>query len=203
LVENVPADASTGAPGLFILADDLSLVAASEPVQEWLRQIADRPQRKELPQVVYGLARRLQEAESSGEGAASLNPRVRVRTASGRWLVLHAMRLVSASSEGGRIAVILEPAAAPEVASVVFQAYGLTQREVEIAQHVLKGTATQEIADALCISLLTVRQHLKAVFEKSGVSSRRELSARMLYEQYAPNMMAGATPSIHGGFLRG
>jgi DNA-binding CsgD family transcriptional regulator len=201
LVENLAVASGAEAPCLLILADDMSLVATSQPVQAWLEQIADHPQRKELPQAVYGLARRLQEAERGGGDAATLSPRVRIRTATGRWLLLHAMRLVSADASGGQIAVIIEPAASTEVASVVLQAYGLTQREAEIAEHVLKGTATSEIADALSISVLTVRQHLKAVFEKTGVSSRRELSARILYEQYVPQMMSGATPSVRGGFL--
>jgi DNA-binding CsgD family transcriptional regulator len=83
----------------------------------------------------------------------------------------------------------------------MLQAYGLTQREAEIAQLVLRGTSTNEIAEGLRISVLTVRQHLKAVFEKTGVGSRGELSARILYEQYVPQVISKATPSIRGGFV--
>ena len=47
----------------------------------------------------------------------------------------------------GPIAVILEPAAPAEVAPLVLQAYGLTDREAQIAQLVLQGLTTSEIVE--------------------------------------------------------
>jgi DNA-binding CsgD family transcriptional regulator len=200
LVENLSLAPEADAPGLLILTEDLSLVSRTHSAMRWLDEVGDFPQRRELPQSIYGLVRRLQELENADRGENGLSPRVRVRTSSGRWLLMHAMRLSGPEIEG-RIGVILEPAASFDVAPVVLQAYGLTHREAELAQLVLRGGTTAEIADALCISGLTVQQHLKAIFEKTGVSSRRELSARILYEQYAPRMMSGSTPSVRGGFL--
>lgn len=70
-------------------------------------------------------------------------------------------------------------------------AYGLTTRELEITQCLSRGLGTAEIAAALFISPHTVRDHVKAVFAKVGVSSRRELVARLYTEQYEPLAAAG------------
>jgi len=53
--------------------------------------------------------------------------------------------------------------------------WGLSQREAEVAGLVLRGLSNKEIADQLNISPNTVKTHLRAVFDKSGVSSRYEL----------------------------
>ena len=105
--------------------------------------------------------------------------------------MLHAARLSGASGER-QIAVIVEPAAPAEIAPLVLQAYGLTDREAQVAQLVLRGFSTREIADGLFIAALTVQQHLKAVFEKTGVRSRRELVAHVFAQHYLPRMLGPA-----------
>jgi DNA-binding CsgD family transcriptional regulator len=61
------------------------------------------------------------------------------------------------------------PARPAEVAPLLLQAYGLTHREAEVAQLVLRGSNMAAIAASLGISDLTVQQHLKSVFDKTGV----------------------------------
>ncbi|MFJ9368711.1 helix-turn-helix transcriptional regulator [Nocardia sp. NPDC101769] len=57
-------------------------------------------------------------------------------------------------------------------------------REHEIAALVLAGNSTPQIAATLVVSPFTVQQHLKSIFEKSGVRSRRELVANLLAVHY-------------------
>ena len=188
LLEATEATPAADGPGLLLLADDLSLLAVTAAAERMMDELADRPHRGELPQVVTAVAARLKRLERDAE-AADLMPRVRVRTRAGRWLVAHASRLAGANTESqGQIAVILEAAQPAEVAPLLLAAYALTPRETEIAALVLAGRSTEAIAAALVISPFTVQQHLRAMFEKVGVRSRRELVARVFAEQYAPRM---------------
>lgn len=52
--------------------------------------------------------------------------------------------------------------------------YHLTTREMEILELIAKGLKTPTIAEQLCISDTTVRNHLKKIFAKMGVHSRAE-----------------------------
>jgi len=54
--------------------------------------------------------------------------------------------------------------------------FGLTPREVEIAQVIAEGLTNQEIAERLGISLATVKDHNHHLFRKMGVRNRTELS---------------------------
>lgn len=52
-------------------------------------------------------------------------------------------------------------------------------RETEVVSLILQGRTTQETADALCISVATVKTHLQHIYEKSGVRNRAELARYM------------------------
>ena len=72
-----------------------------------------------------------------------------------------------------------EAAPAAELAPLLMRAWGLTRREREVARRVIDGLSTEDIAAALFISEHTVRDHVKAIFGKVGVSRRQDLIAAL------------------------
>ena len=55
--------------------------------------------------------------------------------------------------------------------------YGLTARETEITALILDGQTNESIADALNISVNTLKKHLQHIYRKTGVTSRVRLEA--------------------------
>jgi DNA-binding CsgD family transcriptional regulator len=110
----------------------------------------------------------------------------RVRALSGRWLSVHASCLRGAGGEPGPTALTIEPAKSAQIAPIIVEAYALTPREQEITRAVARGLSNQEIGAELFLSPHTVRDHLKAIFAKVGVSSRGELVAKLFAEHYGP-----------------
>jgi DNA-binding CsgD family transcriptional regulator len=188
-------------PGLVLLADDLSLVAITPAAEGWLAEVAESDWRDslEMPYAVYAVAARLLALERGGGTPPDLMPRTRLRTASGRWLVLHASRLQAEETER-RIAVIFEEARPSEIAPLIVDAYGLTKREGEITKLVLRGLSTAEVSRKLFITPNTVRDHFKAIFDKVGVRSRRELVGQVFAQHYQPRMATGQDLDADGWF---
>jgi NarL family two-component system response regulator LiaR len=73
----------------------------------------------------------------------------------------------------------------PEAARVLVQAtrpsklpvFDLTEREREVLNLVVQGNSNQQIAEALVISITTVKAHISNILSKLQVSSRTEAIA--------------------------
>jgi DNA-binding CsgD family transcriptional regulator len=182
------------APGLVVLAADGSVLSTTEAGRRWLDALGcPDPERFGLAPVIRGLAARLQDA-----GAAP--PRLSVQTRAGTWATLHASHLPGAASGPGAIAVIIEEPSPSQLAPVLMLAYGLTSQERAITSLVCRAMSTREISDRLHISVNTVQDHLKSIFDKTGVRSRRELVAAILREQYLPRARTGQAVAPSGFF---
>jgi DNA-binding CsgD family transcriptional regulator len=81
---------------------------------------------------------------------------------------------------------VIESAQPSEIAPIIAPAYDLSGREREITELIAQGCATAEIANRLFLSRHAVRDYVKTIFAKVGVSSRGELVAHLFNEHYEP-----------------
>ena len=183
IVSVAPMSPVTEGPGVLNIAPDLTIVAATSAGEWWLADLAaaDDPVSRPLPIAVNNVVSAL-----AGLGTAhERTPRLATRGASGRWLTLHASYL-SGSLHDDTIAVVIEPATPQALQPLIVAAYALSSRETQICALVLRGLPTKTIASELHISGHTVNDHLKAIFTKTGVSTRGELMASVFQRHYAP-----------------
>ncbi|HZV49543.1 MAG TPA: helix-turn-helix transcriptional regulator [Candidatus Dormibacteraeota bacterium] len=196
LVSSVEVPHVPEAPGLVVLAPDGSFISTTAAGEQWLQELGHPdPARDGVPAEIRALAALLQRRDTPETGL----PRLRVRTRSGRWAMLHASRLASPRLEG--VAVIIEKPSPAEIGRVLMLAYGLTRQEQTVTLLVCRGLSTREIAERLYITMNTVQDHLKSIFDKVGVRSRRELVASILQEQYLPRAMARQPVGPSGFFV--
>lgn len=202
LVGNATGLQTPDAPGLLVLADDLSVVATTPAAEQWLAEVAeaDWPRNRSVPYAVTAVVAQLKALERSADAAVVQMPKAHLRTASGHWLALHASRL-SGQSAQRQIAVIFEITRPVEIAPLIIQVYDLSRREGEILQTVLRGLSTSEMAGTFHIASHTVQDHLKAIFEKVGVRSRRELVGQLFAQQYQPRIVSGRKLDPNGWFV--
>ena len=175
----VAGDGEPDAAGVVVLARDNSIAMTNAAADAWLDELRESDA---LPPVVAGAAA---QARCTGDA------RARVRTAAGRWL------LVSSSTlDGGTYtAVTIEPAGSQELAPLIAEAYGLTERERAVTELVAQGLPTTAIAGRLHVSPWTVQDHLKSIFDRVGVSTRGELVARVFFDHFAPRLARHANTS--------
>jgi DNA-binding CsgD family transcriptional regulator len=186
-------------PGVVVFDAAGAPESVSPAAEFWIGQLAEdpappSPARSFIVEQIAARARALPE----GHDPLGLAARARVRTTTGRWLLMYGTRLTGGVE--GRTAVIIQPAPHSEIVPIIALVYGLTAREREISQLCLQGLATKAIAETLRISQYTVQDHLKAIFDKTGARSRGELVGRIFLEHYVPRWepSSGASDGWHG-----
>lgn len=80
-------------------------------------------------------------------------------------------------TQGARILALIAEPNQPSTEGLPHFArlYGLTPAETRVLEQLLQRESTQDVADALQISIKTLRAHLSALFAKTGTSGQREL----------------------------
>jgi DNA-binding CsgD family transcriptional regulator len=189
------------APGLLILDDHWELESATPGVERWLSELPDGDwDAGRLPSSVVTLAGRvLNLADNPSRSADIAVSRVLTRT--GTWVVLHGACLTSTGDR--RTAIIIEPANPSRLYPLLMSAYGLTEREKDVTRLVLQGASTSQIAADLVLSAHTVQQHLKSIFDKTGVRSRRDLVGKVFFAHYEPRFRDNERRALNHQPLRG
>jgi DNA-binding CsgD family transcriptional regulator len=182
------SDAPSEAPGVVELDASGELIRASSSAEGLLAELSGSTVEAGVRSAsihAVASATRIAVAAVGAAGAPSL-PSSAVRSAAGTWLVLHGALL--GGPRPGEVAVFLQRAHPTLVAPLLLKAYGLTTREQEVAQLVLRGATSTQAAQRLEISPHTVNDHLKSIYEKTGARTRGELSASLFFDEHLPRI---------------
>jgi DNA-binding CsgD family transcriptional regulator len=191
------------APGLIILDADGEIVSLSVGATRWIERLPDRSARGSLPASIASAASAAL-ACARGEDPEAEST-VLVRSVDGCWISVHGT--VVAVGRTPQAAVIIGAAHPDRITPLLMAIHGLTPREQEVTRLVLQGRSTTQLANRLGISPHTVQQHLKSIFEKVGVRSRRELVGALFFENFDPRVQdngqrVSLEKPIRGGPLR-
>ena len=154
---------------LLLLGPDLQLHRQTPEAEESLRALLPtEASRRPVPAAAYNVAAQLLAVE---QGVDRHRPLVRTAVAPGSWVCLQAARL------GVDIGVTIGPLEQQERWTLFSRVHGLSQRETDVVGCLVEGDDSRTVAARLHLSPYTVQDHLKSVFAKVGVRSRRELLA--------------------------
>jgi DNA-binding CsgD family transcriptional regulator len=195
---SAPEGEASEAPGVIELDASGDLIRASSSAEPLLAELSGTTVEAGLHSPsIHAVASATRKAVAA-EGPREL-PSAAVKTPAGSWLVLHGGLLGDLRSGG--IAVFIQRAHPTLVAPLMLKAYGLTRREQEVAQLVLRGATTGQVAQRLAISPYTVGDHMKAIFEKTGARTRGELSATLFFGEHLPRIQNAVPVGDDASFL--
>jgi hypothetical protein len=181
LDRDAPEPPDDGDAGVVVLAPDDSSVFADETAAGWMAELGDNGS---LPPVVLSVAgqARLTAAGRAHDGRIA---RARVRARSGHWLVVRGSLL--GDGPGAQVAVMIEPARPHELAPLVADACGLTEREREVTRLVARG-----LAIAVAAGDMQRGQLARAVADGGPGGGGEPVGAAVLVCRHAPPRRPGS-----------
>jgi DNA-binding CsgD family transcriptional regulator len=188
-------------PGLVVLSESWQVESTTPGVERWLSELPDGDwDAGKLPSSVLAVAGRARRIAENPEIPAEIAV-ARVLSQADTWVILHGACLLAPGPR--QVAVIIEPAHPARISALLMSAYRLSEREQEVTKLVLRGNSTSHIADELAVSPYTVQQHLKSIFDKTGVHSRRDLVGKIFFAHYESRVRDNERRAIDGEPLSG
>ena len=161
-------------PVVLLLSPTLDVLAETAAAIDYLRALLpSTPDEPPIPASAYNVAAQLLAREKGVDTSPAV---ARVHVGGGRWLALRAARLDRPDAlVEPNIAVIIEDASGADRTTLFARAHALSVRETELLTHLDAGRDTHAIAEQMHLSEHTVQDHLKAIFAKTGIRTRRSL----------------------------
>lgn len=181
-----PTEVPMDAPGVIEIDAAAELIQMSSSAGTLLAELSAGSAAAGLGHpAIHAVASATRTAIAQPGGKDAL-PSATVKTPAGTWLVLHGALLGEASAQS--LAVFIQRAHPTVIAPLMLKAYGLTPREQEVAQLMLRGATTVQASQRLTISQHTVNDHIKAIYDKVGARTRGELSATLFFGEHLPRI---------------
>jgi DNA-binding CsgD family transcriptional regulator len=157
-------------PAVIVLDGELRVISLTAGARAWIETFPSAEMYAAfgiLPAMVYPAAT-LARSPKRADRAHALE-----RTRDGKWVMIEAASLEG--SADGQIAVTFREATPQETFDRLCRISGLSRREREVVGVLLEGLDTRATCERLFISPHTLQDHLKSVFDKLQIHSRREL----------------------------
>ena len=175
-------------PGVFIVNSTMKVLWADRRAWELCRAIDHNRTAKgsghQLPKAVQAVGEEALQLLTEGYSRNPASPLIRriIKGAGGSLLVCGFGLPSNKDPQHSQLLILIERVgrrgiAAAQQAKEIFK---LTQREVEVVQHLLKGWSNKQIAYDLKLKEQTVKEHIHRIMAKTKSQSRTGILARVL-----------------------
>jgi len=176
-------------PGVFMVNSTMKVLWADRRAWELCRAIdlnraATKGPGRQLPKAVQAIGEKALQLLADGYSRNSDSPLIRkvIKGAGASLLVCGFGLPFNKDPQQSQLLILIERIgrrgiAAAQQAKEIFK---LTQREVEVVQHLLKGWSNKQIAYDLKLKEQTVKEHIQRIMAKTKSQSRTGILARVL-----------------------
>ena len=169
-MRRVPSDPlERPGPATLLMDADLRIQGSTPGMDDRLRLLL--PGTDGLPPVPAAALNTAAQLLAVEDGVDGHEPEARTHLGGGLWVAVRAARLRPSNA----ISVSVEPTTPAERLDLCVRAFGFTTREADVVRRVARGLDTASIARELHLAPYTIQDHLKSIFTKTGVDSRRDL----------------------------